>query len=435
MRNEISRPTFIYHVAVFGLMADVFIPPLPLPGYVAPVSSIVAPVLFVLCLAAIRHGRLHLWWGVWLLALMGAVVFVSTCWSYLRLRVPPNRSDFVEAYKYLQFIPYAIAFQFMHVQNLERIVRKYVLIAAPIIALVAIAQLLRPTGLGLTLTRFYTSSSAQLANLEYSGNRIMLTGGDPNVGAAIGVFFIFYFALSYFDRKSILSIIGCAGFVLLTVFTQSRTALIGIGVATTAYGLVFSNAKLYVRLAVITSILVIGTYILTHLDLEYVTLGFKQAWNGTNDSLNTRIDNLTQAGIWFGQSVWLGWGPAKSIHATVIDSEYALIIERYGLLGASVFMAYIFMYIIHSRRAINARVSPNLLARCSLLYIVFGVVLMVTNNLFSGYQLMALVVLLSGSARLVTLNVRERQLGNSGQNQWSSDADLSPHIITQLPVS
>ena len=46
----------------------------------------------------------------------------------------------------------------------------------------------------------------------------------------------------------------------------------------------------------------------------------------------------------FKQSPIIGWGPAKAIHTTIVDSEHLLLLRRYGILGYS-FCNFIFGFI------------------------------------------------------------------------------------------
>ncbi len=126
------------------------------------------------------------------------------------------------------------------------------------------------------------------------------------------------------------------------------------------------------------------------MELDYIITGLELFFQGNNNSVNVRIENLYQAMDWFEDSIIFGYGPAKAIHPTVIDSEYALILGRYGIVGVFVFGFYIFTSI---RKSVNLLIlhnckKPTAVSALSV-YATFGLVLMLTNNLFSGYQLMA----------------------------------------------
>ena len=74
---------------------------------------------------------------------------------------------------------------------------------------------------------------------------------------------------------------------------------------------------------------------------------------------------------------------------TVIDSEYALIIQRYGLIGVFVFLSFI----IYLARC-SIRVIGRYYGAALFMLVIFSLFFMLTNNMFSGYQLMSLVVIL-----------------------------------------
>jgi hypothetical protein len=111
---------------------------------------------------------------------------------------------------------------------------------------------------------------------------------------------------------------------------------------------------------------------------------------GENNSLNVRLENIYMAWQSFLGSPFFGIGPAKSSGDTVIDSEYALIIQRYGLLGIFIFSAYIFYLLRLSLRNLRSHWG-----RALFIFVLMSTLVMITNNIFSGYQLMSLVIFLN----------------------------------------
>jgi hypothetical protein len=228
------------------------------------------------------------------------------------------------------------------------------------------------------------------------GVRINATGTDPNVGAAIAAMFVFYYFFKFVADKKFINIAMCSVALIMMLLTQSRTTLIGMCFSAIIYGLIFSRASLFVRAMVI--VLVVGTlyYAVSLLNLDYIIDGLQAVQGGENGSLNNRIDNISKAIHLFEQSPVFGWGVAKAVYSTIIDCEYALILQRYGIIGVAVFGGYLIYHLRISLRAVKVVNNQMIFPRVSVAYVLFGVVIMATNDLFSGYQLMAILVLLLG---------------------------------------
>jgi hypothetical protein len=134
--------------------------------------------------------------------------------------------------------------------------------------------------------------------------------------------------------------------------------------------------------------------------MNYVTLGFSMLMDGSNESVNVRLFNFQFAMNLFSQSYVIGWGPAKAIHPTVLDSEYSLILSRYGLIGLTVFASFLFLGLRDGMILIAKKhVQYTSIAYCCVMLLLFSIVVMVGNNVFSGYQLMAPVVLMCMAVR------------------------------------
>jgi hypothetical protein len=111
---------------------------------------------------------------------------------------------------------------------------------------------------------------------------------------------------------------------------------------------------------------------------------------GKSNSLNVRFENIYLAAQRFMESPIFGIGPAKSSFDTTIDSEYALIIQRYGLIGIFIFSAYIIYLVKLSLRNLSSHWGV-----CLFVFVLMSILVMITNNIFSGYQLMSLIILLN----------------------------------------
>lgn len=382
---------FLEHLTIFGLLSAVVLPPVYLPGYHLYLVTLLAPVIFVLFLGLSR-GRILLSAG--LIAVCGICLsaLASIFFSYAELGVPHNTSDLVEVAKFAQFIPYIMAVQYFNDASFENKCHDYLYVATLLFIFVGLIQALNISPLVSVLGKMY-GSSEQLAT-QHIGGRILITGSDPNISGAIALLFTAY---NYFmftsTKKSKYLLFAILSFYLL-LMTQSRTVLIGFAFATCAYGILFSRSRLIARLSAVMFIATLLVVSIFYFNLEYVIIGLQTAEAGHNKSLNVRLGNILKAVDLFQQSILLGWGPAKAIHPTIIDSEYALILERYGLLGVVAFGFYIIHQFRLSLRVIKIANESWIFGRLSAFYILFSVVFMTTNNVFSGYQLMSILVLL-----------------------------------------
>jgi O-antigen ligase len=129
-------------------------------------------------------------------------------------------------------------------------------------------------------------------------------------------------------------------------------------------------------------------YILPY--FHYIYVGFQLLMEGQNDSFNRRLEKIEGAYILFQQSKLFGWGIAKSIHITVVDSDYLLILRRFGLTG----FLLIFSFIIYPFFLKNNENDPFITA-LKFLGIAFAII-MTSNSVFHSYQaITAFIVLVS----------------------------------------
>ena len=66
---------------------------------------------------------------------------------------------------------------------------------------------------------------------------------------------------------------------------------------------------------------------------DYLSGGLTTFVKGENNSMLIRYVNWFDAWNLFKQSPLFGWGPAKSVHETIVDGEHFLLLRRYGLIG------------------------------------------------------------------------------------------------------
>ena len=231
-------------------------------------------------------------------------------------------------------------------------------------------------------------TNTELVSDAFSGWRLTLTGSDPNIGAGIAVFLIIYCLDKFLstDRKLYLLILGILFVAILS--TQSRTALLA-SIISMLIILMVSKIKFLNKIITcfIFYLLFFGS--LYFVDIDYIIAGYELSLTGDNESANVRVDNLNQGLLLFYDSPYFGYGPAKNEFNSIIDSEYVLIIQRYGLLGVFLFFYFILSLLYYGYKAKNYSSGRVLLS-----YTIFTLIFMITNNAYSGYQLMSISIFL-----------------------------------------
>ena len=312
------------------------------------------------------------------------VIIFSTLFSWVKNLSPISYRDLIEIVKYAQFMPYVLVIPFLK----KDFIKGFQLsskIAAVFFMLVGLLQLLNIH----VLTYLYLGSSSYHLDSVLSGERITITGSDPNTAGAVAAFFAFL-SLSYFlftkNKIWVAAFLACFTLMLLT---QSRTVLVSFIFSSFVFVMFFYKLSFIIKIPLLIILLGLAVLIFKNLSLEYITIGFQTAVGGDNPSLNVRLDNLVFAFETFKVNPLLGIGPSKGSLSTVMDSEYALIMQRYGMSGILVFLLLI---ILLFKAAIDNILFIN--AKILLLFMMMTPFIMLTNNVFSGYQLMSAPVML-----------------------------------------
>ena len=381
------------YLVVFGLLSSITLPAIHIGPLSLYLVTLISPVVlfFVITLFSMRGDRYFKINAVVIYPfLLGLMVVISSLRSWGLGLSLTHVGDFIEAVKYLQFIPYLMSLHFIVKDNVLSIIRALLFFSGILIIIIGYVQYFQIPFINEYLTLLYLSSDSVHLATALSGNRITITGSDPNVGAVICYFFGLYFLIYSLSEKKIFYFILFLLCAFLGFMTQSRTAMIAFFLAISIHIVFMSNMKILLKLTLVSVLAISSFYIIFLLDLQYITLGYEYALEGDNNSLNVRFDNLSIALERFNRSPIFGYGPAKSEFSTIVDSEYALILQRYGSIGILVFSSY-FIYLFRLSRSCISSIWSS----CLTAFLVVSIVVMATNNIFSGYQLMSIVILLN----------------------------------------
>jgi len=326
-------------------------------------------------------------------------IIISCFYGYIVLYVPFSGGDANEFIRMLK--PLILILLINHIDENDLIPRIYKTVKWGSIYLIFIGviQYFNFLGLGSLFSTVY-GVEHHLHSLDVDNlgrQRIVLSGSGPNDGANIALLFLLFNLFSYIKSKRKIYLFLIIGLGMCILFTSSRTVLLCSAAAVAI--IVFKYGAWYFKILLILIFLGIGIYVLPH--FNYIYEGFQLAISGNNNSLLRRFDKWADAYQLFKQSPFFGWGFSKSIHETVVDGEYFLLLRRFGLIGTFLILLFISFPIFIRKKSKSDLLLIAKFTAYSALFI------MVTNNFFNSYQLITANVILVSLA--IKINNNESQ--------------------------
>ncbi|MDM1248680.1 O-antigen ligase family protein [Acinetobacter sp. R933-2] len=372
------------YTILFFLMTSIFLPSINLFGVNVYLTTIFSCFLFLF----IFFDRIVFSKYIINILLMGGCVFISSIYSEAIGLTTFSSRNYIEAIKYLQYVPYLMSLSFFYLLG-DDVFKKILNFITLFVIFVFMIQWFDFAGLKPILVNMYLDSDSPHFNGVLEGWRLTLTGSGPNEGAAIAVFLLIYNFVMYLKSRKIYYIFTVLGLILAVLMSQSRTSLIGSFFVLTLILFFDKNINLIYKFLFLFFNLFFVFIIFAYFEFEYIKVGLELAYSGDNNSLNLRYENLYNGLKYFYESPIFGVGPAKNELSTIIDSEYVLILQRYGFLGVFVFSFFILRLIFNSFKERNLLASNILFG-----YTIFTLFVMLTNNAYSGYQLMSITIFL-----------------------------------------
>ena len=318
---------------------------------------------------------------------------ISIVHGYLFLSVPYSIRDVNEYIRVLKPLLIIIAVSYCDSNVLSKKLNILFKWGAVLIFTIGFLEFFNIPGYRKFISFFFTGH--RFENLDRT--RVILTAGDPNIAAALIIFFITYiFQTILMTKNKIRNSMILLLLLFVLLMTSSRTNLIVFFVIMICSLLYHFNKNRFFSFIIIALCVVIVVPIIQYFD--YIVIGFTTFSDGTNSSMLLRYKQWSEAYNLFLQSPVLGWGAAKSIHTTIVDSDHLLLLRRYGVLGYLAVMNFIFGFIwvlfrkrrkFSSMNLFHKRIALTSLFSCLMIFL-----LMITNNFFSGYQLMPLFVVM-----------------------------------------
>lgn len=378
-----NRKNIYLFISLFLLTTSIFFPPLKVGSYTLYLTTIFS---FTVLLFPFFYGfKVNKFFFITLL--LGINVFFSTTYSFSFGLSSYNIANYVEAVKYLQFIPYLMLLSL--IDRAENKVFNIVIgVVISLFILVYFIQFFNLLNLKEFFLKLYLNNDSSHFEKAFTGWRLTLTGSDPNVGAGIAIFLIIYCLDSFLNTRKNLYFFLVIVLFMSILSTQSRTALIA-SIVSMLVVLLLSKISYLNKIITCSAFSFLFLSVLYFIDIDYVVAGFDLLLTGDNESANIRIDNLNQGLLLFYDSPYFGYGPAKNELSSVIDSEYVLILQRYGVVGVFIFSYFILSLLYYGYKARKCSSGRILLS-----YTIFTLFFMTTNNAYSGYQLMSISIFL-----------------------------------------
>ena len=390
-RTELNVSDFqILSAAIFSAIV---LPPLSsLPGlpsirFEELLFLLVFPLL-ILKREPVKKDRLYNYFVIAVIS-FGAAILFSTFYGRYILSVPVTGRDFFELLKVFKLLIVVVAISRFNLSESEIYKLLYVIVFSFFVSsIIGLMQYYSILGFERITAPYYFSS--RLFDVH---NRMMGTFLNPNTyGSVVTLGTIVTGVLAFYEKdygRKVLLFFLVIFFSFVIALTQSRTAIVVLAlgliilIGLNSYEGRFSIKKL---VFLIVGIIITVTLFIGFLSDEVIT------------RLST-LSNISEDKSWqmrlfawylnlsiFSESILFGWGPAKMIHTTIVDSEYILVLRRYGIIG---FGIYLFIYLIPLYRAFLFQAKKGLvgaLGQIILISIVVFFVANITNPLFHEIQ-------------------------------------------------
>lgn len=309
----------------------------------------------------------------------------STLYGYIVLDVPFNMRDVNELIRMLKPL---LLFSFLLLIDKDiykEILFKFLILAMIFFIFVGLSESLKIPYLNDFFINIYSSE------FQNGVGRINATTLNPNDGAVITLFFLFFSISMLITYRKYYYMISSILLIYILLNTGSRTAFL-IAIVFFLLFFIFTKAisvknKIILLIFIFIGLISIYPYMSSYINRILTLLNAIQLKDA---SLNIRFGLWKDALEIFYQSKIFGWGVAKGIHDTVVDGEHFILLRRYGFIGFSlVILAMIYpLYVIKQRIRINQLDSKEKVLYYTLfVYLGAGLFVMFTNNFFTHYIL------------------------------------------------
>jgi len=318
----------------------------------------------------------------YLLFMISVLFSIVYGWAFLRVEVV--LSDVIELFKLmLPWLAFLFGYLLFDKYN-KKYVEKLAYLAIIFVSIVCLQFSKIYNGL---FSRVYAADSQLPAALGVDTDYMRIVGvsGNPNDAGMLFFFLQLFFLFSYLKNKSGVVAFSWFGSVLSLILTQSKTAY-----AALVFSLIVSsiiNGKNRIMLG--GGALAVLAYLLYSNEIVYVHNFLTAVQDEGLFSANVfaiRFENASTALSLWQESKLLGWGVAKSIHPSVVDVEYFLLLRRYGMIGVLFLMVFMASMVWQSLPGLKSDDDSVNISASFIFVGTFSILIfMLSNNFFSAY--------------------------------------------------
>jgi|GEM_PF-2479854 len=392
-KSQMSSGSPLDTLVVLIVMASIFMPRIPLTSaFTIALDEVlvlfVLPFLYLLSRSNLHNGYAYLFFGY-----IFSTVF-STIYGYTFFEIRFSERDLLEIIRNSRYIFIILYVACCNHQILVRHMNMFFVVGSYFVVVIAFLQYTNMFDMGRWLGKLYSTEHHTLSMLTGS-KRVVVTGGDPNTGAAVVIYFFVYNYVKYIVFRKTTNVVLVALLGIAIILTSSRTGIIASALPLVLGGILLGKNNFLPQVLVFALVGLGVIYIIPK--MEYIVVGLDLALKGENTSMENRYQSWEMAYYYFKQSPFFGWGPAKSDFKTVVDGEYFLVLRRYGAIGFILLMTVIYYVpLVALSRLKSIEKNDNyVLALTLIFYSASAMVIMLTNNFFHSYKLFTLYVTLA----------------------------------------
>lgn len=396
------------------LVVSILLPPIRLPIGIPSIRMELIIILVAWSLLLLGHfaiGRsikfhqnsVYKWFALFGLAILLSISYVTIFKGYVI--IGRDFWEFPKLFGY--FLIFALVANLNISPNDIRHYYKIALIVFLCSAFIGIAQYLNLGNINATISPYYAPT--QIKGLMLQG-RVTGTTGNPNEFGAMMTLAssVAFSGVLFFEKKTMrLFSFSCFFvFVLSIVLTLSRSAIIALIIAICfltlfKYPLMLGIKKGIKKLLIVIPIVMVTILIIIKIAPEKFFFRISQLgniWNAT--SWQARI-----VGWKINYDLWklsplFGWGPGKMTMTTIVDSEWLLLLRRYGLIGVIIFILWFVNYYFGLSKIYRASSSTEVVALAVALQatLLAYAVYMIPAAVYHSLQLMPILLIFLGLA-------------------------------------
>lgn len=368
------------------ITVDVFFPKIPL-GSSSFLTDLIISCFFIAPILTSFLLRGYYRKNIFKLYLCLVVLhFISTLHGYFALGVSTHPADiwnFVNEFKYLFIICVGSLCTFNVISGFFD---KFINFGSYLMIIICLLEFFNPIGIASILGNYF-SSELHASGMTDGSHRIIATGTDPNVGAAIVAFFLLYRFCRYLHYREFQDLLFSVLLLVCVLLTSSRTVFAGVSCVMALFVLTHKGIKVSAKIWILIFIVATSVVLLPH--FAYLIEGFTTFFSDEgNHSFNKRLMVWQYLFEKIKLSPIIGWGVAESIiDGFPVDGEYIFTLFRYGAVGLILYLLINIKLVLFPPKSYLSDTKLIFFKDYLTLIFLMSLFVMVTNNFYLGKQL------------------------------------------------